>query len=220
MRKATGNPRVNKPPANRQTPDAASKATPAEIATGILRPSVLAANTICRLVKSKDMRLDAGDLSVALAEQCRIASSGDMRRAEAMLVSQAHALDALFCTLTYRASQNFGEYLSAADAYMRLALRAQSQCRATLEALAAIKNPQPVAFVRQANIAHGPQQVQNFESGPRASARAEKSANAPNRLLEQHHGKRLDRLATDAASGANPTMAALGEVHGAEVRRR
>jgi hypothetical protein len=37
-----------------------------------------------------------------------------------------------------------------------LALKAQSQCRATLETLAAIKNPQPVAFVRQANIAHGP----------------------------------------------------------------
>jgi hypothetical protein len=47
-----------------------------------------------------------------------------------------------------------GEYVDAADTYMRLALRAQSQCRATLETLAAIKNP-PVAFANQANIAHG-----------------------------------------------------------------
>jgi len=44
---------------------------------------------------------------------------------------------------------------------MRLALRAQSQCRATLETLAVIKNPTTVAYVRQANIANGPQQVNN-----------------------------------------------------------
>jgi hypothetical protein len=35
--------------------------------------------------------------------------------------------------------------------YLRLGLKAQSQCRATLETLAAIKNPRPVAFVQQAN---------------------------------------------------------------------
>jgi hypothetical protein len=43
---------------------------------------------------------------------------------------------------------------------MRLALKAQSQCRATLEALANIKNP-PVVIARQANFAAGPQQVNN-----------------------------------------------------------
>lgn len=44
------------------------------------------------------------------------------------------------------------------DRFTRLALKAQGQCRATVETLAAIKNP-PVVFARQANIAHGPQQV-------------------------------------------------------------
>ena len=37
----------------------------------------------------------------------------------------------------------------------------QAQCRATLEALAEIKNPRPVAFVKQANISGGHQQVNN-----------------------------------------------------------
>jgi len=51
-------------------------------------------------------------------------------------------------------------------------LKAQSQCRATLEALAAIKNP-PIVYARQANIAAGPQQVNNGVPGPvRADARA------------------------------------------------
>jgi hypothetical protein len=35
---------------------------------------------------------------------------------------------------------------------MRLALRAQGQCRATLETLAVMKSP-PTVFARQANIA-------------------------------------------------------------------
>ena len=81
------------------------------------------------------------------------------------------------------------------------ALKAQSQCRATLETLAAIKNPAPVAFVRQANIAHGPQQVNN---GPQPAAdgvsRARESEIPPNKLLEHQHGERLD-LGTVQASG-------------------
>ena len=45
-----------------------------------------------------------------------------------------------------------GQYLDAADKYMCLALQAQSQCRTTVGALGELKNPQPVAVVRQANI--------------------------------------------------------------------
>ncbi len=36
------------------------------------------------------------------------------------------------------------------EGFMRMALRAQSQCRTTLETLAAIKNP-PSVYARQAN---------------------------------------------------------------------
>lgn len=53
------------------------------------------------------------------------------------------------------------EYLKQFQAYLGLALKAQAQCRATLEALAEIKNPRPMAFVKQANISGGPQQVNN-----------------------------------------------------------
>jgi len=53
-----------------------------------------------------------------------------------------------------------GEYIKAAETYMRLALKAQSQCARTIEVLAAMKNP-PVVFAKQANISHGHQQVNN-----------------------------------------------------------
>jgi len=43
------------------------------------------------------------------------------------------------------------------DRYLKLALRAQSQGRSTWDALATIKRPPVMGYVRQANIANGPQ---------------------------------------------------------------
>lgn len=98
---------------------------------------------------------------------------------------------------------------------MRLALKAQSQCRTTLETLAVIKNPPTsVAFVRQANIAHGAQQVNN---GSTAEApRARELEITPNKLLETSDGKRLDVEAATQAVGANPHVEAVGKVNRAE----
>jgi hypothetical protein len=59
---------------------------------------------------------------------------------------------------------------------MRLALKAQSQSRATVETLAAIKNP-PVVYARQANFAAGHQQVNN---GVRHRARGKLKVRRPN----------------------------------------
>ena len=101
----------------------------------------------------------------ALEERARAIRENKLASAEDMLTGQAAALNALFLELARRSGANMGEYMSAAETYMRLALKAQAQCRATLETLATIKNP-PVIHARQANIAAGPQQVNN---GPTAS---------------------------------------------------
>jgi hypothetical protein len=80
-----------------------------------------------------------------------------------------HTLDTIFNELARRCQANVcGGYLDAAERYLRLALKAQSQCRANIETFAEIKNPKPLAFVQQANIASGPQQVNN--AGPESSA--------------------------------------------------
>ena len=83
--------------------------------------------------------------------------AGDLGRVERMLIGQAITLDTIFANLAERASRQ--EYLKNMETYLRLAMKAQSQCRATAEALALLKNPQP--YIRQANIAQGPQQVNN-----------------------------------------------------------
>ena len=94
-----------------------------------------------------------------LTEQTKVAIDGDLNRGEAMLTAQAHTLDAIFNCLAQRAAVNMGEYIDTVEAYLKLALRAQSQCRTTWEALSAIQNPPLASYVKQANIAHGHQQV-------------------------------------------------------------
>lgn len=129
-----------------------------EMAQAVLRPSLQAAATI-RCWKPISRDLDLTKLMVELQGQARLASNGNLARSEAMLVTQAQTLDAIFNDLARRAKRV--EYLSQFEAYLRLGLKAQSQCRATIETLAVIKNTTPATFIRQANVAHGPQQVNN-----------------------------------------------------------
>lgn len=111
-----------------------------------------------------------GELSLAdcvkvLKDTAQGLNDGDLSAAVTMLSSQAVALNAMFGELARRSALNMGEYIEACERYMRLALKAQAQCRATLETLAAIKNP-PVVFARQANINNGGQQQVNNGRAP------------------------------------------------------
>jgi hypothetical protein len=145
-----------------------------------------------------------------LMEQTCAVIDGDLTRGEAMLTAQAHSLDILFNTLARRASK--AEYMESLDRYLKLALRAQSQCRATWEALATIKNPPMVGYVKQANIAHGHQQVNNAPYSASEAPRARGNESSQDKQLEEKHGERLDTRATGAAGRADPAMATLGEV--------
>lgn len=126
-----------------------------------------------------------GDLVEVLRDSVENAQVGELGEYEGMLGAQAHALNAIFLEMTRRAALNMNQHLSATETYMRLALKAQSQARTTVESLAEIKNPRPVAFVRQANIANGPQQVNNGEG------RAGQPGFPPNELQEEQHGQRM-----------------------------
>lgn len=94
---------------------------------------------------------------------------------------------------------------------MRLTLKAQSNCRATAEALAFMQNP-PTVFAKQANISNGPQQVNNGVRSARSVARAEKTDSLPNKLLEAN-GERLDDQKASAAGNRHRQMATMGTVN-------
>jgi hypothetical protein len=149
---------------------------------------------------------DLAELVDDLREQVKQVQGGDLGRVEAMLYGQAVTLQTIFTSLARKTVAQ--EYLKQFQANLTLALKAQAQCRATLQALAEIKNPRPVSFVQQANIANGPQQVNNGPAKPDqyAQAHARKTEDAQNELLEHQHGHTLDTGAQAAPSGANSTL--------------
>ena len=155
--------------------------------------------------------IDVPTLMAHLRDQGKAANKGDLSQAEAMLMNQATALQSLFARLAERAMGN--DTISAFEANMRMALRAQSQCRSTLETLAVIKNP-PVVYARQANVTTGPQQVNN---GTEALSRAREIENKPNQLLGTNHGERMDSGTAGAAITDDPAMATVGEVNRPKV---
>lgn len=105
-------------------------------------------------------QVDLTEHACEIQRQTERAQRNDMGGVVSMLVSQAHTLEALFNSLATRAAKNI-DRPAVLDVYLRQALRAQSQCRSTLEAVAEIKNPRPVAFIKQQNNAAGHQQVNN-----------------------------------------------------------
>jgi len=85
------------------------------------------------------------------------------------------------------------EYMDNLDRYLKLVLRAQSQCWATWGALATIKHPPMVGYVGQANIAQSPQQVNNATTSAQAASPAPEHETSPNELLEAKQGERAGR---------------------------
>jgi len=106
--------------------------------------------------------------------------------------------------------------MNAAEKYMRLALKAQGQCRATLETLAAIKNPQPYiqnnkAQYQQVNNGTAPSEGNN-QTSTRTHAHAEKNPENTNGLLEDktHEQEWLDTGAPETASGNDKELETVG----------
>ena len=149
---------------------------------------------------------------VVMEQTERVTRDNDMSGVEAMLLAQAHTCDLIFndCALKAMGSDTMPKL----EAYMRMALKAQQQSASTLRVLGELKSPKQIAFIKQANVAHGPQQVNNGTAPP---ARAhEESSNQSNELLEHHHGERLDTGAAGQASRGNQALETVGAVHRAE----
>ena len=163
--------------------------------------------------KDPDLKTLADGLCATFAE----VKAGDLGGVEAMLISQATALQTIFTSLARRAANQ--EHLSRYETFLGLALKAQSQSRATLSALVDLKYPRQATFVKQANIANGPQQVNNGAAP--AIAHAQENQPVQNKLLEDktHERPYLDIGATSAATRSNQAVEAVGKVNRAKKPR-
>ena len=169
-----------------------------------LAPSLNAAAVIAEYGKPFGEQ-DVDLLAEILRESNQKIADGDMKRVEAMLIDQAHALQSMFMNFSRRALNQ--QYQSNLESFFKMALKAQNQCRMTLETLATIKNP-PIVYAKQANVTTGPQQVNNGIPGPHAG----QNQNRANELLEVKDGERLDTGTASAASGTDKALATLEEI--------
>lgn len=158
-------------------------------------------------------QLDAPAMIRLLKDRGKAVNRGDMTHAEAMLSAQATALQTLFTRLAERAMEQ--SHMPNLEAFMRLALRAQSQCRATLETLATVKNP-PVIYAKQVNQTTGPQQINN---GATALARKREIETEQSKLSGGSHELLADTRASGTTGGIDTTLEAVGTLDGAEVGR-
>ena len=224
--KATSKPAVANPdavPVHRavgQTEDQA-------VAFAALRPSINGA-TVMKAYQGNILGNDVAlsGLVQGLSDSCKRVNDGDLNVLEGMLLSQATALQTIFTSLARRACTQ--DQLPQYQTFLGLALKAQAQSRATISALVDLKYPRQATFVKQANIAHGLQQVNNGkapsgkpEQYAQARAHGEKSEREQNKLLEANHGqpgKRMDTRTAQAAERSNQAMETVEQVHRAKKR--
>ncbi len=174
----------------------------------LLSPEIMALDIAMSSIPGTDEAKLWGDSSSHIIAELQAKSaavnSGDLRHVEGMLINQAIALQHIFLRMTVRGiHQTKMEYI---DGFMRLALKAQNQSRATLETLASMRTP-PVVYAKQANINHGNQQVNN---GVSITPSSDEIINPHNELLKETDYERMDTGATIKTIVTDSAMETVG----------
>lgn len=180
-----------------------------------LQPEFQAGFTLSEIVPSVSdpekgtWKADTNAIIKTLKEGTDKLRTNDLAVAEDMLLSQAQVLDVLFNKYILMAGRS--EYMNSLKIYSEIAFKAQRQCRASLEALAEIKNPKPYIQNNKAQY----QQVNNGVPEPHAHGKNSKSTNG---LLEDqsNDGKWLDTGAPETAGGNDKELEAVEAKHRAE----
>lgn len=126
---------------------------------------------------------------------------------EKLMRAQAATLSVMFSELTKRAACHLDDSPQLLETYLRLALRAQDQCRKTGETLATIRNPSAVVIAKNINsgqqvnigaLHHG--SLQNHDDNPQVRAAVPK-------------GKRMDSGTARTPVRRHSCLEAVGTVN-------
>ena len=164
----------------------------------------IAMSSIPGIEESKLWGDSSSHIMAELQTKSAAVNSGDLRHVESMLVNQAIALQHIFLRMTVRGIHQ--TKMENIDGFMRLALKAQNQSRATLETLASMRTP-PVVYAKQANINHGNQQVNN---GVSITPSSDEIINPHNELLKEAGYERMDTGAATTAIVKDSAMETVG----------
>jgi hypothetical protein len=124
----------------------------------IMRHATTANAMAAATVKFDGEAVAASDSSGVLSDIAEQVRSGDLGPISDYLIAQAVMLDSTTTELMRRSWQNAGQRPDAFRSYMALAMKAQAQSRATLEALARIHQPRE-QVVRHVHVNQGGQAV-------------------------------------------------------------
>lgn len=118
--------------------EGAEQARKQEIAAQAMDPGVTNAVAVALFWADEGEPVDVQTAYDAIQEQVEAVRRGSLSGVEATLVAQAAALNGMFVDLARRGQASLGRPGTAAERHLRLALKAQNQCRATLDKLADI----------------------------------------------------------------------------------
>ena len=113
-----------------------------------------------RLLTSFDAADKPGitEFASSIKERADKAASGDLGDVSALFMAQALSLDSIFTEYARIALVNVSSNTEASERYMRLAMKAQANSRATLEALAKLHQPREQT-VKHVHVNSGGQAV-------------------------------------------------------------
>lgn len=178
------------------------------------------ANAVTALEFSRALYSDISlqDCVMVVKDDIESINGGNLDKLEGMLTAQAIALNAMFNNFAHRAIK--ADVMPKLDTYFRLALKAQSQCRSTVEAIAEIKYPKSATFIKQANIAQQ-QQVNNGDAKlPTETHAHERNITPSNELLTEAIGATLDTRRTIKAGRTDTELEAVEAINRTDHRKR
>jgi hypothetical protein len=164
-------------------------------AAAILAPEFRHAVTASQIHKPQFGSMEGtpgfGDYADVLDKVSERARKGDLAIASELLAAQALTLDNIFTEMARRMALNMGEYLGATETYARIAMKAQAQSRATLEALTKLHQPREQT-VRHVHVNEGGQAVIADQFHHHAGG--------------HQNGKAADQSHATGAAGIGPAM--------------
>ena len=124
---------LEKPKADEPSPMTAERQAKAALSASVNGASVIL--TYQENIMGKDTDINA--LIEGLQDTCKDVHAGDLKSVETMLVTQAKALQTIFTSLARKA--HVQTHQKHYEAFLGLALKAQTQSRATITALVDLK---------------------------------------------------------------------------------
>jgi hypothetical protein len=209
-------PKANKVPIEKREGETLGQ-TRARASLDPLARHATLASAFAKQMFAKDHRPSLADNAAVLGDELAKAANGDLNLASRILASQAVSLDAMFTEMARRSINNMGEYLNAAELYMRLALKAQSASRATLEALAKLHQPREQT-VRHVHVNDGGQAIVadqfHHHGGRQKNGNSVKQSDATGAA-----GERAALPCPDASRDGVPIASRKGETAMQDARR-